>query len=44
MSRLSRRTFLAVPFGQWVVPTAHRKTVSGVLEFAAPLFWNVSLG
>src|SRR2546426_1085834 len=32
-----------VPFGQWVLPTAHRKAVSGVLQFPAPLFWNVSI-
>jgi peptide/nickel transport system substrate-binding protein len=35
---------LYVPFGQWVLPTAYRKAVSGVLEFPAPLFWNVSIG
>ena len=33
-----------VPFGQWVLPTAHRKSVSGMLQFAAPLFWSVSIG
>src|SRR5499426_297830 len=32
-----------VPFGQWVSPTAYRKTVQGVLQFPAPLFWNVSI-
>jgi len=32
-----------VPFGQWVLPTAYRKSVSGVLPFPAPLFWNVSI-
>jgi peptide/nickel transport system substrate-binding protein len=32
-----------VPFGQWVLPTAYRKSVSGVLQFPAPLFWNVSI-
>jgi peptide/nickel transport system substrate-binding protein len=34
---------LYVPFGQWVLPTAYRKAVSGVLQFPAPLFWNVSI-
>ena len=34
---------LYVPFGQWVLPTAYRKSVSGVLQFPAPLFWNVSI-
>jgi peptide/nickel transport system substrate-binding protein len=32
-----------VPFGQWVLPTAYRKSVQGVLQFPAPLFWNVSI-
>jgi peptide/nickel transport system substrate-binding protein len=32
-----------VPFGQWVLPTAYRKSVSGVLQFPAPVFWNVSI-
>ena len=32
-----------VPFGQWVLPTAYRKNVTGVLQFPAPLFWNVSI-
>ena len=32
-----------VPFGQWVLPTAYRKSVSGVLQFPAPLFWNVAI-
>jgi peptide/nickel transport system substrate-binding protein len=32
-----------VPFGQWVLPTAYRKTVQGVLQFPAPVFWNVSI-
>jgi hypothetical protein len=27
-----------------VLPTAHRKNVSGILQFIAPLFWNVSIG
>jgi peptide/nickel transport system substrate-binding protein len=32
-----------VPFGQWVLPTAFRKNVRGILQFPAPLFWNVSI-
>jgi len=32
-----------VPFGQWVLPTAYRKSVQGVLPFPAPVFWNVSI-
>jgi peptide/nickel transport system substrate-binding protein len=30
-----------VPWGQWVQPTAYRKTVRDVLKFGAPIFWNV---
>jgi peptide/nickel transport system substrate-binding protein len=33
-----------VPWGQWVLPTALRKNVRGVLQFPAPVFWNVSIG
>jgi len=32
-----------VPFGQWVSPTAYRKSLQGFLPFPAPLFWNVSI-
>ena len=32
-----------VPWGEYVLPTAHRKTVNGILKFIAPLFWNVSI-
>jgi peptide/nickel transport system substrate-binding protein len=32
-----------VPWGEYVLPTAHRKNVSGILKFIAPLFWNVSI-
>lgn len=32
-----------VPWGQWVLPSAHRKNVRGVLQFGAQLLWNVSL-
>jgi len=31
-----------VPWGEWTQPTAHRKSVTGILKFIAPLFWNVS--
>jgi peptide/nickel transport system substrate-binding protein len=32
-----------VPWGQWVLPSAHRKNVRGVLQFGAQLLWNVSI-
>jgi hypothetical protein len=32
-----------VPWGEYVLPTAHRKSVNGILKFIAPLFWNVSI-
>jgi peptide/nickel transport system substrate-binding protein len=32
-----------VPWGEWMQPTAHRKSVNGILKFIAPLFWNVSI-
>jgi peptide/nickel transport system substrate-binding protein len=32
-----------VPWGEWVQPTAFRRSVRGVLKFGAPLFWNVRL-
>ena len=44
IQRLAYEEVTYVPFGQWVVPTAHRKGVSGFLDFPAPLFWNVSVG
>jgi peptide/nickel transport system substrate-binding protein len=44
IQRLAYEEVTYVPFGQWVLPTAHRKAVSGMLEFAAPLFWNVAIG
>jgi peptide/nickel transport system substrate-binding protein len=30
-----------VPMGQWVQPTAFRKNVRNILNFGAPIFWNV---
>src|SRR5574337_109655 len=32
-----------VPWGQWGLPSAHRKSVRGVLQFGAQLLWNISL-
>jgi peptide/nickel transport system substrate-binding protein len=32
-----------IPWGEWFLPTAHRKSVQGILKFIAPLFWNVSI-
>jgi peptide/nickel transport system substrate-binding protein len=43
IQQLAYDEVMYVPFGQWVLPTAHRKTVQGVLQFPAPLFWNVSI-
>jgi len=44
IQRLVLDEVLYVPFGQWTLPFALRKTVQGVLRFPAPLFWNVTLG
>ncbi|HET7342457.1 MAG TPA: ABC transporter substrate-binding protein [Methylomirabilota bacterium] len=33
-----------VPWGEWFLPTAFRRNVTGILKFIAPLFWNVSIG
>jgi peptide/nickel transport system substrate-binding protein len=32
-----------VPWGQWVLPSAHRKNVRGVLQFGAQLLWNIEV-
>jgi peptide/nickel transport system substrate-binding protein len=32
-----------VPWGEWMLPTAFRKNVQGILPFIAPLFWNVRI-
>src|SRR5262249_23559315 len=32
-----------VPWGEWLMPTAFRKNVHGILKFNAPLFWNVQI-
>ncbi len=32
-----------VPWGQWLLPSAYRKNVRGVLQFGAQLLWNVSM-
>jgi peptide/nickel transport system substrate-binding protein len=43
IQKLALDEVMYVPFGQWVSPTAYRKSVQGVLQFPAPLFWNVSI-
>jgi peptide/nickel transport system substrate-binding protein len=43
IQKLAYEEVMYVPFGQWVLPTAYRKSVQGVLQFPAPLFWNVSI-
>jgi peptide/nickel transport system substrate-binding protein len=40
---LAYEEVMYVPFGQWVSPTAFRKSVRGFLPFPAPLFWNVQI-
>ena len=45
--KLHQRLFEGIPyvnFGQWFGPTAWRKEVSGLLESAIPLYWNISKG
>jgi peptide/nickel transport system substrate-binding protein len=32
-----------VPWGQWVLPSAYRKNVRGVLQFGAQLLWNIAV-
>jgi peptide/nickel transport system substrate-binding protein len=32
-----------VPWGEWMLPTAFRKNVTGIQKFIAPLFWNVQI-
>jgi len=32
-----------VPWGEWVQPTAFRKSVQGVLKFGAPIFWHAKI-
>jgi peptide/nickel transport system substrate-binding protein len=43
IQRLALDEVMYVPFGQWVSPTAFRKSVHGFLQFPAPVFWNVSI-
>jgi peptide/nickel transport system substrate-binding protein len=43
IQRLALDEVTFVPWGQWVLPTAYRKNVQGVLLLPAPLFWNVSI-
>jgi peptide/nickel transport system substrate-binding protein len=42
IQRLALDEVMYVPFGQWVTPTAFRKSLQGFLPFPAPLFWNIS--
>jgi hypothetical protein len=30
-----------ISLGQFQIPTAYRKSLSGKLEYSGPLFWNV---
>lgn len=32
-----------VPWGHWVLPSAPRKNVQGVLQFGAQLLWNIQV-
>ena len=44
---IERAAFASVPYvplGQYTLPTAHRRAVSGVLPASAPVFWNVRVG
>jgi peptide/nickel transport system substrate-binding protein len=43
IQRLALDEVTYVPWGQWFLPTAFRKNVQGILEFPAPLFWNVQI-
>jgi peptide/nickel transport system substrate-binding protein len=43
IQRLALDEVTIVPWGQWVLPTAYRKNIQGVLQFPAPLFWNLSI-
>jgi peptide/nickel transport system substrate-binding protein len=43
MQRVALNEVPYVPWGQWLQPTAYRKSVRGVLKFAAPVFWNVKI-
>jgi peptide/nickel transport system substrate-binding protein len=31
----------SITLGQFQIPTAHRKSLAGKLEYTGPLFWNV---
>ena len=41
VQKVALREVAYVPWGEWVQPTAVRKSVQGVVKFTAPLFWNV---
>ena len=32
-----------IPLGSYKIPTATRKTVSGLVKSPAPVFWNIKL-
>jgi peptide/nickel transport system substrate-binding protein len=41
VQKVALREVPYVPMGQWVQPTAFRKNVRNILNFGAPIFWNV---
>ena len=43
MQRVALDEVTYVPWGEWVQPTAFRKSMRDVLKFGAPLFWNVKV-
>ena len=32
-----------VPWGEFIQPSAYRRNVRGMIQFAAPLLWNLSI-
>ena len=32
-----------IPLGEWVQPIAHRKTITGIVDSAVPVFWNMEI-
>jgi peptide/nickel transport system substrate-binding protein len=43
IQRVAYEEVMYIPFGQALQPTAYRRSVTGVLRFPAPVFWNVSI-
>jgi peptide/nickel transport system substrate-binding protein len=43
IQKVALREVAYVPWGEWVWPTAFRKNVQGILQFTAPVFWNVTI-